>query len=95
MKCKEEQSFADWPFREEGNCTPEKLATAGFVHCPRENEPDVACCFFCLLEYCASSVKWRKVCHKKMACLQDDHTLESLTSQLDTVIENKLPVSIL
>ncbi|XP_074500492.1 baculoviral IAP repeat-containing protein 5b isoform X1 [Sebastes fasciatus] len=45
-----EQSFADWPFREDCNCTPEKMATAGFVHCPSENEPDVACCFFCLIE---------------------------------------------
>ncbi|CAB1336738.1 unnamed protein product [Coregonus sp. 'balchen'] len=23
---------------------------AGSVHCPSENEPDVACCFFCLRE---------------------------------------------
>ncbi|KAF7209814.1 baculoviral IAP repeat-containing protein 5b [Nothobranchius furzeri] len=45
-----EQSFTDWPFREDCNCTPEKMATAGFVHCPSENEPDVTCCFFCLLE---------------------------------------------
>ncbi|XP_037335383.2 baculoviral IAP repeat-containing protein 5b [Pungitius pungitius] len=45
-----EQSFADWPFREECNCTPEKMAKAGFVHCPSVNEPDVACCFFCLIE---------------------------------------------
>lgn len=27
-----------------------QMAMAGFVHCPSENEPDVACCFFCLLE---------------------------------------------
>ncbi|XP_041654487.1 baculoviral IAP repeat-containing protein 5b isoform X3 [Cheilinus undulatus] len=26
------------------------MAKAGFVHCPSENEPDVACCFFCLIE---------------------------------------------
>uniref|UniRef100_A0A3Q2SMY9 Baculoviral IAP repeat-containing protein 5.1-A-like n=1 Tax=Fundulus heteroclitus TaxID=8078 RepID=A0A3Q2SMY9_FUNHE len=45
-----EQTFVDWPFREDCNCTPEKMAKAGFVHCPSENEPDVACCFFCLLE---------------------------------------------
>ncbi|KAL3064225.1 hypothetical protein OYC64_000498 [Pagothenia borchgrevinki] len=45
-----EQSFVDWPFREDCNCTPEKMAKAGFVHCPSENEPDVACCFFCLIE---------------------------------------------
>ncbi|XP_029911068.1 baculoviral IAP repeat-containing protein 5b [Myripristis murdjan] len=45
-----EQSFVEWPFREECECTPAKMAKAGFVHCPSENEPDVACCFFCLLE---------------------------------------------
>ncbi|XP_034001234.1 baculoviral IAP repeat-containing protein 5b [Trematomus bernacchii] len=45
-----EQSYVDWPFREDCHCTPEKMAKAGFVHCPNENEPDVACCFFCLIE---------------------------------------------
>ncbi|XP_075995145.1 baculoviral IAP repeat-containing protein 5b [Genypterus blacodes] len=45
-----EQSFEEWPFREECSCTPEKMAKAGFVHCPSENEPDVTCCFFCLIE---------------------------------------------
>lgn len=52
MYCAEtrQQSFSGWPFREECNCTPEKLAKVGFVHCPTENEPDVVCCFFCLIE---------------------------------------------
>lgn len=27
-----------------------QMAKAGFVHCPSENEPDVACCFYCLRE---------------------------------------------
>nr|XP_057939307.1 baculoviral IAP repeat-containing protein 5.1-like isoform X1 [Doryrhamphus excisus] len=45
-----EKTFADWPFREDCNCTPEKMAKAGFVHCPSVNEPDVVCCFFCLIE---------------------------------------------
>lgn len=27
-----------------------QMAMAGFVHCPSENEPDVACCFYCLKE---------------------------------------------
>ncbi|KAK5894618.1 hypothetical protein CesoFtcFv8_011292 [Champsocephalus esox] len=45
-----EQSYVDWPFREDCYCTPEKMAKAGFVHCPSENEPDVVCCFFCLIE---------------------------------------------
>ncbi|XP_017341976.1 baculoviral IAP repeat-containing protein 5b isoform X2 [Ictalurus punctatus] len=44
------QTFADWPFREDCQCTPEQMAKAGFVHCPSENEPDVACCFYCLKE---------------------------------------------
>ncbi|KAM9319908.1 baculoviral IAP repeat-containing protein 5.1-like [Gastrophryne carolinensis] len=43
-------SFTDWPFTENCKCTPENMAKAGFVHCPTENEPDVACCFFCLKE---------------------------------------------
>ncbi|KAK0152815.1 Baculoviral IAP repeat-containing protein 5.1 [Merluccius polli] len=45
-----EQTFVDWPFREDCMCTPGKMASAGFVHCPSQNEPDVACCFYCLLE---------------------------------------------
>ncbi|MGH0179796.1 UNVERIFIED_CONTAM: hypothetical protein FKN15_002370 [Acipenser sinensis] len=44
------QTFTDWPFTEGCQCTPEKMALAGFVHCPSENEPDVARCFFCLKE---------------------------------------------
>ncbi|KAF4078000.1 hypothetical protein AMELA_G00194390 [Ameiurus melas] len=44
------QTFEDWPFREDCQCTPEQMAKAGFVHCPSENEPDVACCFYCLKE---------------------------------------------
>uniref|UniRef100_A0A8C1PCH2 Baculoviral IAP repeat containing 5b n=1 Tax=Cyprinus carpio TaxID=7962 RepID=A0A8C1PCH2_CYPCA len=31
-------------------CTPELMAKAGFAHCPSENEPEVACCFYCLRE---------------------------------------------
>ncbi|KFW74605.1 Baculoviral IAP repeat-containing protein 5, partial [Manacus vitellinus] len=27
-----------------------QMAAAGFVHCPSENSPDVAQCFFCLKE---------------------------------------------
>ncbi|KAG7255129.1 hypothetical protein CRUP_033456 [Coryphaenoides rupestris] len=45
-----EHSFADWPFREDCMCTPEKMSSAGFVHCPSENKQDVACCFYCLIE---------------------------------------------
>ncbi|XP_053560979.1 baculoviral IAP repeat-containing protein 5.1-like [Bombina bombina] len=44
------KTFSDWPFTENCKCTPENMAKAGFVHCPSENEPDIACCFFCLKE---------------------------------------------
>ncbi|XP_067856220.1 baculoviral IAP repeat-containing protein 5.1-like isoform X2 [Heptranchias perlo] len=43
-------TFRNWPFTENCQCTPEKMAKAGFLHCPTENEPDIAACFFCLKE---------------------------------------------
>ncbi|XP_051895645.1 baculoviral IAP repeat-containing protein 5.1-like [Pristis pectinata] len=43
-------TFRNWPFTENCCCTPENMAKAGFLHCPTENEPDVAMCFFCLKE---------------------------------------------
>ncbi|XP_038635383.1 baculoviral IAP repeat-containing protein 5b [Scyliorhinus canicula] len=43
-------TFRNWPFTECCRCTPENMAKAGFLHCPTENEPDVATCFFCLKE---------------------------------------------
>ncbi|XP_063309515.1 baculoviral IAP repeat-containing protein 5 [Pelobates fuscus] len=44
------QSFNNWPFTEDCACTPQKMAEAGFIHCPTANSPDVAQCFFCLKE---------------------------------------------
>ncbi|XP_010005702.1 PREDICTED: baculoviral IAP repeat-containing protein 5 [Chaetura pelagica] len=44
------KTFTNWPFTENCKCTPENMAKAGFVHCPNTNEPDVAKCFFCLIE---------------------------------------------
>ncbi|XP_058696045.1 baculoviral IAP repeat-containing protein 5.1-like isoform X1 [Poecile atricapillus] len=44
------KTFTKWPFQENCKCTPENMAKAGFIHCPGESEPDVAKCFFCLLE---------------------------------------------
>ncbi|CAM5089789.1 baculoviral IAP repeat-containing protein 5.1-like [Natator depressus] len=44
------KTFRDWPFMENCKCTPEHMARAGFIHCPSANEPDVAKCFFCLIE---------------------------------------------
>ncbi|XP_028563678.2 baculoviral IAP repeat-containing protein 5.1-like [Podarcis muralis] len=43
-------SFACWPFKENCKCTPESMARAGLIHCPGANEPDLAKCFFCLIE---------------------------------------------
>lgn len=31
-------------------CSPLQMAAAGFIHCPTENEPDLAQCFFCFKE---------------------------------------------
>uniref|UniRef100_A0A2K6TK62 Baculoviral IAP repeat-containing protein 5 n=1 Tax=Saimiri boliviensis boliviensis TaxID=39432 RepID=A0A2K6TK62_SAIBB len=31
-------------------CCPLQMAEAGFIHCPTENEPDLAQCFFCFKE---------------------------------------------
>lgn len=30
--------------------SPLQMAAAGFVHCPTENKPDLAQCFFCFKE---------------------------------------------
>uniref|UniRef100_UPI00358F596F baculoviral IAP repeat-containing protein 5-like n=1 Tax=Myxine glutinosa TaxID=7769 RepID=UPI00358F596F len=43
-------TFKDWPFLEDCNCTPQKMAEAGFVYQPCESQPDVAVCFFCFKE---------------------------------------------
>ncbi|KAK2160670.1 hypothetical protein LSH36_128g04003 [Paralvinella palmiformis] len=43
-------SYSDWPFGEDCSCTPEKMAKAGFFHCPTENEPDLVKCYVCLKE---------------------------------------------
>ncbi|KFP90327.1 Baculoviral IAP repeat-containing protein 5.1, partial [Apaloderma vittatum] len=44
------KTFTKWPFTENCKCTPENMAKAGFIHCPNANQPDVAKCFFCLIE---------------------------------------------
>ncbi|KAJ7418134.1 Baculoviral IAP repeat-containing protein 5.1 [Willisornis vidua] len=44
------KTFTNWPFQRNCKCTPENMAKAGFIHCSNANEPDVAKCFFCLLE---------------------------------------------
>ncbi|XP_022080426.1 baculoviral IAP repeat-containing protein 5-like [Acanthaster planci] len=43
-------SFKDWPFDENCNCMPSKMAAAGFYHCPTAQEPDLVRCFMCFKE---------------------------------------------
>ncbi|XP_038067136.1 baculoviral IAP repeat-containing protein 5-like isoform X4 [Patiria miniata] len=43
-------SFQDWPFDEDCNCVPSKMAAAGFYHCPTQQEPDLVRCFMCSKE---------------------------------------------
>ncbi|XP_011435625.2 baculoviral IAP repeat-containing protein 5 [Magallana gigas] len=44
------KTFKSWPLGFDCNCTPNKLAAAGFFHCPTEDEPDAVRCFFCMKE---------------------------------------------
>ncbi|XP_030062493.1 baculoviral IAP repeat-containing protein 5-like [Microcaecilia unicolor] len=44
------RTYSNWPFIEGCACTPARMAAAGFIHCPSENSPDVAQCFFCFKE---------------------------------------------
>nr|XP_002733289.1 PREDICTED: baculoviral IAP repeat-containing protein 5-like [Saccoglossus kowalevskii] len=43
-------SFKEWPFDSDCQCTPKKMAAAGFFHCPTDQEPDLAKCFMCFKE---------------------------------------------
>ncbi|XP_053156666.1 baculoviral IAP repeat-containing protein 5 isoform X2 [Hemicordylus capensis] len=43
-------TFAQWPFVSDCSCTPDRMAEAGFIHCPNENAPDVVQCLFCWKE---------------------------------------------
>ncbi|XP_050392846.1 baculoviral IAP repeat-containing protein 5 [Patella vulgata] len=44
------ESFKVWPFDDDWKCTPQRLAEAGFYHCPTDQEPDAVCCFLCFKE---------------------------------------------
>ncbi|XP_043924105.1 baculoviral IAP repeat-containing protein 5 [Protopterus annectens] len=44
------RTYVNWPFTDDCNCTPYNMASAGWLHCPSENGPDVAQCFFCFKE---------------------------------------------
>uniref|UniRef100_G3MSN8 Baculoviral IAP repeat-containing protein 5 n=1 Tax=Amblyomma maculatum TaxID=34609 RepID=G3MSN8_AMBMU len=52
MNCVENRlaSFDQWPLTGDCTCTPERMAEAGFYHCPTENEPDLARCYVCFKE---------------------------------------------
>lgn len=39
-----------WALQGPELCPPLQMAAAGFIHCPTENEPDLAQCFFCFKE---------------------------------------------
>jgi len=45
-------TFKNWPFSEEegSDCTPARMAEAGFYACGGDNEPDLARCYFCRKE---------------------------------------------
>ncbi|XP_070596213.1 baculoviral IAP repeat-containing protein 5 [Erythrolamprus reginae] len=43
-------TFTEWPFASDSCCTADKMAEAGFIHCPVEDAFDVARCFICLKE---------------------------------------------
>jgi len=44
------ETFKTWPNDPDWDCTPEKLAKAGFYFKPCLDAPDNACCSFCLKE---------------------------------------------
>ncbi|KAH9361922.1 hypothetical protein HPB48_003669 [Haemaphysalis longicornis] len=43
-------SFSQWPLTGNCKCTPERMAEAGFYHCPTDNEPDLVRCYVCFKE---------------------------------------------
>uniref|UniRef100_A0A8C6XTS8 Baculoviral IAP repeat containing 5 n=1 Tax=Naja naja TaxID=35670 RepID=A0A8C6XTS8_NAJNA len=43
-------TFTRWPFVSDCFCTADRMAEAGFIHCPSENISDVAQCFICFKE---------------------------------------------
>ncbi|XP_062508329.1 baculoviral IAP repeat-containing protein 5-like [Corticium candelabrum] len=44
------ESFKEWPFQSDCNCTPLSMAEAGLYHCPTDTSPDLVRCFVCGLE---------------------------------------------
>ncbi|XP_070790789.1 baculoviral IAP repeat-containing protein 5-like [Pituophis catenifer annectens] len=50
LKEKRLSTFTQWPFVSDCSCTADRMAEAGFIHCPIENASDVARCFICFKE---------------------------------------------
>jgi len=40
-----------WPFADDCNCTPEKMAESGFYWCGTDNQPDLVRCFVCMQDF--------------------------------------------
>lgn len=63
-------TFKDyWPFDEDCNCTPEKMAEAGFYHVGNPNEPDLVRCYYCRREldgWESTDIPWDE--HKRRPC---------------------------
>ncbi|KAI8512266.1 baculoviral IAP repeat-containing protein 5-like [Branchiostoma floridae x Branchiostoma belcheri] len=43
-------TFKDWPFDDNCQCVPSKMAAAGFYHIPTDQQPDLVRCFVCYKE---------------------------------------------
>ncbi|KAH6920378.1 hypothetical protein HPB50_028634 [Hyalomma asiaticum] len=43
-------TFDRWPLRGRSVCTPQRMAEAGFYHCPTKTDPDLARCYVCYKE---------------------------------------------
>merc|ERR1712109_7767 len=63
-------TFKDvWPFLEDCNCTPEKMAEAGFYHVGSDSEPDLVRCYYCRREldgWEPTDIPWDE--HKRREC---------------------------
>merc|ERR1712212_691597 len=58
-----------WPFLEDCNCTPEKMAEAGFYRVGSEKEPDLVRCYYCRREldgWEEADIPWDE--HKRRDC---------------------------
>ncbi|XP_076309065.1 baculoviral IAP repeat containing deterin [Tachypleus tridentatus] len=66
------ESFKNWPFELDCNCTPEKLAGSGFYYCPTDREPDLVRCYVCFKEldgWEPEDDPWKEHCSHSKKCL--------------------------